>query len=75
MYFGTQSRIFRGKLLPQSSGFNVKRESAGTLETLVHVYQNVRHHITEDQYISKIFMHKNLDSVNIFVIKCLLIPT
>jgi len=61
--------------VPQSAGSNVKRGAADTFETLIHVYQNIRDLITEDQYISKIFVHKNLDSVSIFVTKCTLRPT
>jgi len=64
--------MFRRKVLPQSSGSNFKREAADTFENSGDVYQNIRHHTTEDPYISKTFMHKNLASVNIFVMKCII---
>jgi len=75
MLFGTRERIFGRKVLPQSAGSNFTRRAADTFESLVHVYQNIRDLITEDRRISNLFMHKNLDSVNIFVIKRILRAT
>jgi hypothetical protein len=66
---------FGGKYCHNLQGRTSRGRQQTPSKILYIVCQNIRHHITEDQYISKIFMRTNLDSGNIFVMKCILRPT